>query len=70
MAGDSKVYSTKGDSGSGLWASIVKMVRGASLTDCSNILGSGVYLFFHGIFEISFLMSSGIIANLRDLLYE
>jgi len=43
-------------------------VRGGGLTDSSNVSGSGVSLFFHGVSESSFLMSSGIIANLCDLL--
>jgi len=46
---------------------MVKMVTGGGLTDCSNVCGSGLSLFFRGISEINFLMSSGIIANLRHL---
>jgi len=37
------------------------------LTVSSNVSGSGLSLFFHGISEINFLISSGIMANLRDL---
>jgi len=44
------------------------MVGGSGLTDSSNISGSGVSLFFSYVSEINFLMSSGIIANLRALL--
>jgi len=44
------------------------MVRGGELTDFSNVSGSGVSLFFRGVFEINFLVSSGIITNLHDLL--
>jgi len=47
--------------------SMVKMVTSGGLTDPSNVCGSGLSLFFHGMSEINFLMSSGIIANLRDL---
>ena len=43
------------------------MVRGGGLTDSSKISGSGVSLFFCGMSAINFLMSSGIMANLRDL---
>jgi len=43
------------------------MVSGGGLTDSSNVCGSGVSLFFHGVSAINFLISSGIIANLRDL---
>jgi len=43
------------------------MVRGGGLTDSSNVCGSGLSLFFCGVSEINFLMSSEIIANLRDL---
>ena len=38
------------------------------MTDSSNVSSSEVSLFFHGVAKISFLMSSGIIANLHDVL--
>ena len=57
----------KGESSSGFPTSTVKMVRGGGLTDSSNVCGSGLSLFFRDVSEINFLMSSGIIANLRDL---
>jgi len=44
------------------------MVSGGGLTDSSNVTGSGVYLFFHRVLEINLLISTGIIANLHDLL--
>jgi len=57
----------RGESSSGFVISTVKMVRGGGLTDSSNVCGSGLSLFFPSVSEINFLMSSGIIANLRDL---
>jgi len=68
MGGDSNVHVVRGESFSGFMTSMVKMVRSGGLTDSSNIYGSGVSLLFHCMSEINFLMSSGIIANLRDLL--
>ena len=44
------------------------MVTGSGLTDSSNVYGLRVSLFFRSMSKINFLMSSGIIANLRDLL--
>ena len=57
----------RGESSSGFMTLMVKMVTGGGLTDSSNVCGSGLYLFFRGVSEINFLMSSVIIANLRDL---
>jgi len=37
------------------------------LTDSSHFCGSGLFLFFRGVSEIYFLMSSRIMANLLDL---
>jgi len=44
------------------------MVSGGGLTDSSNDSGSAVSLFFHCMSEINFLISSGITANICDLL--
>jgi len=57
----------RGESSSGFVTSMVKMVTGGGLTDSSNVCGSGLSLFFRGVSEINFLMSSGIMANLLDL---
>jgi len=57
----------RGESSSGLVTSMVKMVTDGGLTDSSNVCVSGLSLFFRGMSEINFLMSSGIIANLLDL---
>ena len=43
------------------------MVRGGGMTDSLHVCGSGLSLFFRGVSEINFLMSTRIIANLRDL---
>jgi len=55
------------ESSSGLRTSMVWTVRECGLTDSSNVCGSGVSLFFRGVSAINFLISSGIIAFLRDL---
>ena len=68
MGGDSNVHVVRGEYFSGFVTSMVKMVRSGGLTDSLNVSGSGVSVFFRGVSEINFLMSSGIIANLRDLL--
>jgi len=57
----------RGESSSGFVTSTVKMMRGGGLTDSWNVCGSGLSLFFRGVSEINFLMSLGIIANIRDL---
>ena len=57
----------RGESSSGFPTSTVLMVRGGGLTDSSKVCGSGLSLFFRGLSQINFLMSSGIIANLGDL---
>jgi len=44
------------------------MVSGGGLTYSSHVSASVVSLFIRGVSEINFLISSGIIANLRDLL--
>ena len=44
------------------------MASRGGLTDSSNVSGLGVYLFFHGVLEINFLISLWIIPNFRDLL--
>jgi len=46
---------------------MVKMVTGGDLTDSWKVCGLGLSLFFHGVPEINFLISSGIIAHLLDL---
>jgi len=43
------------------------MLSGGGLTVSSNVSGSGVSHFFCRVSEINFLISSGIMANLRDL---
>jgi len=68
MGGGSNVHVVRGESFSSFVTSMVKMMRSGGLTDPSNVSGSGVSLFFCGVSEINFLMSSGIIANLHDLL--
>jgi len=67
MGGDSNSHVVRGESSSGFRTSTVWTVRGGGLTDSSNVCGSGLSLFFRGVSEINFLMSSGIIANPRDL---
>jgi len=57
----------RGESSSGFVTSMVKMVTSGGLTDSANVCGSGLSLFFRGVVEINFLMSSGIMANLLDL---
>jgi len=57
----------RGESSSGFVTSTVKVVRRGGLTDSSNVCGSGLSLFSRGVWEINFVMSSGIIANLCDL---
>jgi len=57
----------RGESSSGFVTSMVKMVTGGGLSDSSNVTGSGLSLFFRGMSEINFLISSGIIENLPDL---
>jgi len=56
----------RGESSLGFVTSMVKIVTGGGLTDFSNVCGSGLSFFFHGVSEINFLMSSGIMANLLD----
>jgi len=58
----------RGESSYGFVTSMGKMVTGGGLTDSLNVCGSGLSLFFHGVSEMNFLMSSGIIANLRDFM--
>jgi len=57
----------RGESSSGCVTSMVKMLTGGGLTGSSNVCGSGLSLFFRSVLEINFLMSSGIMANLRNL---
>jgi len=57
----------RGESSSGFRISTVYPVRGGGLTDSSNVCGSGLSPFFRSVWEINFLMSLGIIANLSDL---
>jgi len=45
------------------------MVSGGGLNDSWCVSGSGVSLFFHGVKEINFLISSGIIGDLLELLW-
>jgi len=57
----------RGESSSGFVTSLVKMVTSGGGTDSSNVCGSGLSLFFHGVSEINFLISSGIMANHLNL---
>jgi len=66
IGGDSNSQVVRGESSYGLVISMVKMVTAGGLTDSSNVCGSGLSLFFCGVLEINFLMSSGIMANLRE----
>jgi len=44
------------------------MVTGGGLTDSWHVSRLKVFLFFRPMLEINFLMSSGIITNLHDVL--
>ena len=67
MGDDSNSQVMREESSSGFVASMVQMVTCGGLTDSSNVCGSRLTLFFHGVSEINFLICLGIIANLLDL---
>ena len=68
LQGDSNVHVVRGESFSSFVISMGNMVSSGGLTDSLNASGSGGSLFFRSVSEINFLISSGIIANLHDLL--
>jgi len=68
MGGDSNVHVVRGESFSGFVTLMVKMVSSGGLTDSSNVACSRVSLIFHSVLVINFLISLGIIGNLRNLL--
>jgi len=68
MGRDSNIHFISGESFSVFVTSIGKIVSASGLTDSLNVFDLGVSLFFFGMSEINFLISSGIIAKLRYLL--